>query len=91
MSAVIEYVKSKFSSKPQPQPQLEFGLSIYDERIKCFQTLAELQMYIQSADNEYTNVSSIEGKPHKNAWKRMELYTAQYKKEYKLCETIIKY
>jgi hypothetical protein len=87
MSAVIEYVKSKFSSKPQPEPKL----CIYEERIKCFQKLAEIQKNLQSTDNEYVTVSVIEGKAHENAWNRMELHTAEYKKEYELCEKIMKY
>ncbi len=87
MSAVIEYVKSKFSSKSQPEPKL----CIYEERIKCFQKLAEIQKNLQSTDNEYVTVSVIEGKAHENAWKRMEAHTAEYKKEYELCEKIMKY
>ena len=51
----------------------------------------QLQKDLQSADNEYINVSIAEGTAHENALKRMELYTSQYKKEYELCEKIMKY
>ncbi len=51
----------------------------------------ELQKNLQAADNEYVNVSIIEGTAHENALKRMETFTSQYKKEYELCEKIIKY
>jgi hypothetical protein len=87
MSSIYESIKSLWS-KPEPvQPKT----SIYDERIKCFQTLMQLQKDLQSADNEYINVSIAEGTAHENALKRMELYTSQYKKEYELCEKIMKY
>jgi hypothetical protein len=86
MFSVFERIMS-LASKPQPQPKL----CIYDERIKCFKTLAEIQKNLQAADNEYLTVSIIEGTTHENALKRMELFTAQYKKEYELCEKIIKY
>jgi len=86
MPSIIEYFQSKISSKP-----IEPKSSIYDVRIKCFQTLAELQKNIQSADEEYLTVSSIEGKAHHNAWKHMEVYTAKYRLEYHICEKIMKY
>ena len=73
-------------SKPAPTPRV----SIYEERIKCFQKLAEIQKNLKAADEEYANVSAIEGF-HENAWKRMELFTAEYRKEYELCEKIMKY
>jgi hypothetical protein len=86
MFSVFERIMS-FGSKPAPQPTP----SVYDERIKCFQTLIELQKNLKSADEEYLTVSIAEGTAHENAWKRMELYTSQYKKEYELCEIIMKY
>lgn len=88
MFSVFDYIMSLASrtqSKPQPQS------CIYEKRIKCFNKLIELQTFIKSADEEYITVSSIEGKPHENAWKRMETYTKEYKKEYELCEKIMKY
>lgn len=88
MFSVFERIMSQ-TSKPQPQPQPK--LCIYEERIKCFQKLAEIQKNLKASDEEYINVSCIEGKPHENAWKCMELHTAEYKKEYELCEKIMKY
>ncbi len=79
---IIEYVKSKFYSKES---------TIYDERIKCFEKLIELQRWLKSSDEEYVQVSTIEGKPHTNAYNRIECYTKDYKREYELCEKIIKY
>ena len=64
---------------------------IYTERIKCFEKLAEIQKNLKSADEEYANVSTIEGEEHKNAWNRMETHTKEYRKEYELCEKIMKY
>jgi hypothetical protein len=87
MSSIYESIKSLWSKPIPVQPKT----SIYDERIKCFQKLAEIQKNLQSADNEYINVSIIEGTTHENALKRMELFTAQYKKEYEMCEIIMKY
>ena len=88
MSSIYESIKSLWSSPAKP---VEPKLCIYSERIKCFQTLAEIQKNLQSSDNEYLNVSIAEGTAHENALKRMELYTSQYKKEYELCEKIMKY
>jgi alpha-D-ribose 1-methylphosphonate 5-triphosphate diphosphatase PhnM len=64
--------------------------SIYIMREKCFKKLIEIQKNLSSADEQYVNVSTKEGKPHENAWNRMEAYTAQYKKEYELCEKTMK-
>ncbi len=64
--------------------------TLYNERIKCFQTLIALQKNLELSENEYINVSIIEGKTHTNALSRMEAYNAKYKKEYTLCEKIIK-
>jgi hypothetical protein len=75
------------ASKKQSQPKL----CIYEERIKCFQKLIELQKNLKLSDEEYVNVSLIEGKTHENAWKRMDIYNKEYKKEYELCEKIMKY
>lgn len=86
MSTLIERMKYLWS-KPTPPRLLT---CVYEERIKCFQKLAEIQKNLQSADEEYANVSSKEGF-HENAWKRMELFTTEYKKEYALCEKIMKY
>jgi hypothetical protein len=73
--------------KPTPPP----FTCVYEERIKCFQKLAEIQKNLQSTDQEYLTVSSTEGTAHENAWKRMECFTKEYKKEYELCEKIVKY
>jgi len=77
---------SLFYSKPQESLQC-----IYTERIKCFEKLAQIQKNLQAADNEYVTVSIIEAKAHENALKRMETHTSEYKKEYELCEKIMKY
>jgi hypothetical protein len=86
MPSVTERIMSLFYSKPQEPRQC-----IYTERIKCFEKLAQIQKNLQAADKEYVNVSTIEGESHKNAWNRMELHTAEYRKEYDLCEKIMKY
>ena len=85
MFSVLERIMS-IGSKPTP-----LRICIYEERIKCLQKLAEIQKNLKSADEEYANVSIIEGKPHKNALNRMEIHIAEYKKEYELCEKIIKH
>jgi hypothetical protein len=85
MYAVIERIMTLFPSKPEPPK------CIYTERIKCFEKLAELQRNLQGADKQYVTVSTIEGKTYADAQKLMECYTNEYKKEYELCEKIIKY
>jgi hypothetical protein len=67
------------------------NLSIYDERIKCYETLSKIQQNLKNADEEYVRVSTIEGTNHENALKRIEIFTTEYRKEYELCEKIMKY
>ena len=86
MFSVFERIMS-IGSKPAPNPTK----SVYDVRIECFQKLIELQKTLKSTDEQYLNVSSIEGKAHENAWNRMECHTKEYRKEYELCEKVIKY
>jgi hypothetical protein len=62
---------------------------IYQKRIKCFEVLTKLQQSIYLTDNEYVAVSIIEGKPHTNAWNRLELLQSEYNKEYTKCKDII--
>ncbi len=88
MSSIYETIKIIWSSTAKP---VEPKLCIYNERIKCFKTLAEIQKNLKASDEEYLTVSIAEGTAHENALKRMELYTSQYKKEYELCEKIMKY
>ena len=68
----------------------EFTKSIYDERIECFKKLTEIQQNLKNIDEDYLTVSTNEGKTHENALVRLEHYTKEYKREYALCETIIK-
>ena len=86
MFSVFERIMT-LGSKPSSTPP---KLCIYEERIKCFQKLAEIQKNLKSTDEEYLTVSTKEGF-HENAWNRMECYTKEYKKEYELCEKIMKY
>lgn len=85
----MSYIYNSFSSLWNKNTQ-EPRKNIYEERSKCFQKLAEIQKNLQSADEEYINVSFHEGEPHKNAWSRMELYSKEYRKEYERCEQIMK-
>ncbi len=88
MNTIVERAMNLISSKTSvPTKQTE---SIYIMRDKCFKKLAEIQKNLSSADEQYVNVSLIEGKPHENARNRMEAYTAQYRKEYELCEKVMK-
>ena len=86
MYSIIEHIMS-LGSKPIQEPKP----CIYDQRIKCFQKLAEIQKNLKVADEEYISVSIIEGETHKNALNRMECFTKEYRKEYELCEKIMKY
>ena len=86
MFSVIERIMN-CASKTTPAPTK----SVYDVRIECFQKLIELQKTLKSTDDEYLTVSAIEGKGHENAWNRMECLTKEYRKEYELCEKVMKY
>lgn len=81
----MEYIKSYFQKK-----QKQVFVNRYDQRIKCLEKLVEFQKEMKYRDEEYVNVSSIEGS-HKNAWKHLELLTNEYNKEYNRCEKILKY
>jgi DNA anti-recombination protein RmuC len=85
---ILRSYKSIWSSKGGG---LRHNLSIYDERIKCYDTLSKIQQNLKNADEEYVRVSTIEGTNHKNALKRIEILTTEYRKEYELCEKIMKY
>jgi hypothetical protein len=89
MTSICQTLASLWSNtvKPAPIPRT----CVYEERIKCFQKLTEIQKNLKAADEEYANVSTIEGTAHENALKRMELHTTEYRKEYELCEKIMKY
>ncbi len=63
---------------------------LYTERVECFTKLAEIQLKMKAADEEYITVSMIEGKEHKNAYNRLEYHTSEYRKEYKRCKEIIR-
>jgi hypothetical protein len=85
MYAVVERIMTLFPSKPEPFK------CIYEERIKCFEKLAQLQKNLQAADKKYVNISTTEGKTPPYAQDIMEHCTKEYKKEYELCEKIMKY
>jgi hypothetical protein len=79
MFSVVERIMY-FGSKPQPKA--ESKTSIYDERIKCFQTLTHLQKQIKFADEQTSNENTLQA---------LDTYTKEYRKEYELCEIIMKY
>lgn len=63
--------------------------SIYDARIKCLETLAQIQKDMADLDEQYIKISSIEGKPHTAAWNSLASLTKQYRDLYKMCKPII--
>lgn len=89
MFSIMERMLNSVKSKPaEPVIPLQ---SIYDQRINCFTLLTKLQNDIRATDEEYFTISAYEGKAHKNALDRLEGLTSEYRKEYALCEKIIKY
>ena len=86
MFSILDRMLNSIKSKPSNPLQ-----SIYDQRINCFTLLTKLQNDIKATDEEYFTVSSLEGKAHTNALDRLEALTSEYRKEYALCEKIIKY
>jgi hypothetical protein len=89
MFSIMERILNSAQSKPS-KPDVPL-LSIYDQRINCFTLLTKLQNDIRATDEEYVRISSLEGKSHTNALERLEGLTSEYRKEYALCEKIIKY
>lgn len=86
MASIFQCIKYRWNQKTSVAAS-----SIYDERISCLKKLADLQQKLKDADAHYLDVSTIEGVPHENALNRMEVHTREYKKEYELCEKILKY
>lgn len=67
-------------------------MCIYEERIACFKKLSELQEKMKTTDKEYaTSMSSANTNQYENLKTDLEKYNNQYKKEYELCEKIMKY
>lgn len=73
-------------TNPAPEPYK----CIYMERIKCFEKLAQLQKDLKAAEEAATKVKLFSGMGHHNARNNMLTVTAEYKKEYELCEKIMK-
>ncbi len=88
MFSIVEIMLNSIKSKTTPS---KADMCIYEERMKCFQKLIEINKYLKKSDEEYATVSHIEGKSDENSWNRIKLYSEQYKKEYELCEKIMKY
>jgi hypothetical protein len=63
---------------------------IYAERINCFERLAQLQKDLKAAEERVSKVAPFDGLGHHNALNDMLARTADYKKEYALCEKIMK-
>ncbi len=92
MFSILDSMLNSIKSKPSEQSKTATPLSsIYDQRINCFTLLTKLQNDIRATDEEYFTISAYEGKAHKNALDRLEALTSEYRKEYNLCEKIIKY
>ncbi len=89
MFSILDRMLNSVKSKPS-EPAIPLQ-SIYDQRINCFTLLTKLQNDIRATDEEYFKISSLEGKAHTNALDRLEALTSEYRKEYALCEKIIKY
>lgn len=73
--------------RKKPAPPRE---SPYKKRIDCLNNLVRIQGNLRWADEEYSNVSIIEGKPHKSALNLMEVSTKEYRDTWEKCEAIIK-
>jgi hypothetical protein len=86
MFYILEHIMS-FGSKSVTQAKM----TNYEERISCLNKLVEIQKNLKSIDEECINVLSIEGKLNEDIQNRIKNYTNEYKKEYEVCEKIIKY
>lgn len=64
--------------------------SIYDKRIECLERMLELQKDAKYTDEQYINISCIEGKGHESAWKQLEHYTSRYKTVWAACSETLK-
>ncbi len=70
---------------------LESTKSIYDKRIECLERMLQIQKDSKITDDEYVNISCIEGKYHEDAWRRLEYYQGQYRATYAACSNILKF
>lgn len=74
----------------KPFAKKEPEMSIYEKRIRCLTRMLDNQRIMQNTDNEYINVSLIEGKTHENALHRLEIYQKEYNILYDTCKNILK-
>jgi hypothetical protein len=84
MSIINDYIKKVISRLYSDEPKV----SIYDERMTCFKKLMELQQNLKTANEEYDKASTDDSKA--TTLKRIQSYAQEYKKEYEVCETIMK-
>ena len=82
--------ESLFGKSKQPVKEKVPQKSIYDQRIECLERMLELQKDAKATDEQYVNVTSVEGKCHDDAWRRLEHYQGQYRLTYAACENILK-
>lgn len=78
MFSIIEHIMASINSKHNNS--ITPTKSIYEQRIDCLKNLVSLQEQLKS----------IEGNSHTNAYERLEGLISEYKKEYNLCEKIIR-
>lgn len=64
--------------------------NFYEKRIECLENMLAIQRSLLRAENEYVNVSLIEGKTHENALRRLETHQKAYNTLYIKCENILK-
>jgi hypothetical protein len=72
------------------KPEVKPATCIYEERIKCFEKLTQLQKNLQTADKENASLAQVEGVKNE-ALKSVAKFNEEYRKEYELCEKIMKY
>ena len=94
MYAVVDRIMTLYSmhseTNPATNPAPEPYKCIYTDRIKCFEKLTQLQKDLKAAEEATTKVKLFDGMGHHNARNNMLTVTAEYKKEYELCEKIMK-
>jgi hypothetical protein len=60
------------------------------EKEKCIEKLTQLQKDLKAAEEAATKVKLFDGMGHHNARNNILARSAEYKKEYELCEKIMK-
>ena len=88
MEKVLTAWNTNVLSTLRDPPQVKKPL--FQRRLQCLNALTKIEEDRSSSESEYTTVTSQGFEQHTNAYRRMERYSAEYKKVYEECKELLK-